>query len=461
MGMHTPIAKASSKQFAAGNTAKNQDLSTIEKLLSLEAEVRKCVNRKQLQFLIANETPKITSARQVLVLSGTGRLTIKTITSLATLDKTSPTLNWLEKSLALLPDHEASHVNTAILDVKNSPGGNWPFAHVMKINLPLNNTGRLGQLALLSEQEFTPHDTRIMNRLADTYAHAWRALSSPTLLSGAIAGKRTVLLTMALATAAMFIPVTMSVLAPMEIIAHDASIAAAPLNGVIGNIRVEPNTSVKSGDLLFTYVSTDLANAYEVARQTVAIAQSRYRRASQDALGSGEGRREMAELKSELELATAKLNYARQRLELSRVRASQDGIVLFSDKDDWVGKPVITGEQIMKIATPLQTRYLIRLPVGDAIILKDGNDVRIFLDANPLNPISAKITRRSYHATTDEAGNFAYSMIARTTRDKASINPADQRIGLRGTAQIFGSKVPLAFFLFRKPFSAFRQYLGL
>ena len=82
------------------------------------------------------------------------------------------------------------------------------------------------------------------------------------------------------------------------------------------------------------------------------------------------------------------------------------------------------------------------------------------MDSDPLNPIKAEIIRRSYYAKSDDANNMAYQLIAHSSAEEKNISPANQRIGLRGTAQVYGKKVPLALFLFRKPLSALRQYFG-
>ncbi|MCF6321068.1 MAG: HlyD family secretion protein, partial [Rhizobiaceae bacterium] len=160
-------------------------------------------------------------------------------------------------------------------------------------------------------------------------------------------------------------------------------------------------------------------------------------------------------------LAIAKFKYAGYRLELSRVRALSDGVVLFADKDEWIGRPVSTGEKIMRIADPRQMDFRIKLAVGDSIILEDGSSARIFLDADPLNPVEANIVRRSFHAKSDENNKLSYELIARSVVPPQSDSALTRRIGVRGTSQLFGAKVPLAFFLFRKPLSAVRQYLGL
>lgn len=466
MGVHM---KSDQSQIAAPKKSpKNQvkqrtDIVKIEILLALEAEARHCTTLKQLQYLIVNDSSKLISARQIIVLSGYNTPSITTISSLATLDKTSPTLRWLEKVLAdVLPENSPANTSarSLTLDGKSAPGPDWPFDKAVVVDLVIPKSNNKVRIAFMREKEFEPADLAMAERICDTYAHAWGALEKRAISTISFASKKTMILASLLIAALMFLPVTMSVLAPVEITARDPFIVAAPLTGVIGTIDIDPNTVVKKGDLLFTFTPTDLINELDIARQTVEIARSRFRRASQDAMAAGEGRREMAELKSELDLAQAKNNYALARLEQSKVSAESDGVIIFSDKDNWIGRPVSTGERIMRIADPQNTQFSIKLSVSDSILLENGSQVRVFLDADPLHPVSAKVTQRSFHATADQSGVLTYALIARQTETENAKKDFRHRIGIRGTAQLLGGKVPLALFLFRRPLSAFRQFTG-
>ena len=456
--MHAPLPEPTPNKVEP-NAAKANALK-MQNLLALEAEVRKCGSLKQLQFLIANETAKVIPCRQAVVMHGQKSPTIVAITSLATLDKTSPTLRWLQTELVTKFADEP--IVTSVVDGATAPGSNWPFCNALIFNLPIIPKSNSAKVALLSEKEFSETDIALAHRLAETYGHGWRALTKTGFSLAKLFSKKLLITSLVIATAALFIPVPMSVLAPVEIIARDPIIVAAPLNGVISEISVQPNSAVKNGSLLFTYTATDLENELEISAQNVEVARSRFRRSSQGAFGAGEGRREMAELKSELELAQAKFNYAKSKLDMSKVYATRDGVILFSDKDEWIGRPVATGEKIMRIANPTNTEFLVKLAPEDSIILQDGNDARIFLDADPLNPVKAKIIRRSYHAKPDTTNTLAYDLILRTDEDaNAATTNINHRIGIRGTAQVYGSKVLLGIFLFRKPLSAMRQYLGI
>src|SRR5690606_5736525 len=80
------------------------------------------------------------------------------------------------------------------------------------------------------------------------------------------------LLLLALLIAVFFVRVPLTVLAPAEVISLDARVVAAPLGGVIKTVHVRPNQTVKKGDPLSSLDDTTLRSRYEVARESVAVA---------------------------------------------------------------------------------------------------------------------------------------------------------------------------------------------
>jgi hypothetical protein len=132
-------------------------------------------------------------------------------------------------------------------------------------------------------------------------------------------------------------------------------------------------------------------------------------------------------------------------------------VAIYGDRQKLEGHPVSTGQTIMRIADPARVEVEIDLPVSDAIVLRNGATVRVFLDRDPLNVIEARIVKGSYEATPLPSGQLVYKL-------RAAFKPDDTppaRIGARGTAQIFGETTSLAFFLFRRPLAALRQRLGV
>jgi len=84
--------------------------------------------------------------------------------------------------------------------------------------------------------------------------------------------------------------------------------------------------------------------------------------------------------------------------------------------------------------------------------------VRVFLDAAPLAPLEARVVQAAYKAEADAAGVSSYAVIARPN-DEADAAPA--RLGLRGTARVYGEPVSLLYYLLRRPLTAVRQWTGL
>jgi hypothetical protein len=108
------------------------------------------------------------------------------------------------------------------------------------------------------------------------------------------------------------------------------------------------------------------------------------------------------------------------------------------------------------VAQSSNIEYRVDLAVHDSVSLKPEARVKLFFDADPLNPRSGAITEMSYHATEKPGGLLAYTVRVAPTGDVKS-----ERIGLRGTAQIAGEQVSLGFYLFRRPIAALRQYFGV
>ena len=122
-----------------------------------------------------------------------------------------------------------------------------------------------------------------------------------------------------------------------------------------------------------------------------------------------------------------------------------------------LGKPVTVGERIMLIGDPARAEVAMDVSVSDAIALEPGGRVKIFLDSDPLHPREAAITAADYLARVRPGNLLAFRVSAKLSDSSRPL----PRLGTRGTAQLYGDKVMLAFYLFRRPFSALRQWIGL
>ena len=110
----------------------------------------------------------------------------------------------------------------------------------------------------------------------------------------------------------------------------------------------------------------------------------------------------------------------------------------------------------MLLANPNEPGMLIHLPVADAMALEPGAAVKLFLTVKPLDPLSGTLTETSYQASQSPDGIASYRL--RASFDDEQDDRA--RIGLRGTAKLYGERVTLAYYLFRRPLAALREWTG-
>ena len=102
-----------------------------------------------------------------------------------------------------------------------------------------------------------------------------------------------------------------------------------------------------------------------------------------------------------------------------------------------------------------QKVFMIILIVSVLVIIL-GFGVKIFLDYDPLNSISAKVNRISYKPELTVENILAYKVFASIDENLNGI----PRIGLRGSAKIYGEEVSIFYYIFRVPLNITRQFIG-
>lgn len=428
--------------------------SKLERLVSLEAEIRQQPKRSALALHAVNEMRAVLDYEQAFLfrLNSNGKPVLDIASSVSRVELHAPLSRVITKIMCSLPRFE----KLCGVDLSYAQHTeDYPFTHGMWVPLQTRNGKCFGGLLFARTEAFEEVDGSIAGRLGQTYAHAFAALSPPSLLR-LITVPRWMLWAVPLVFLALiFIPVPMTSLAPFEVGAKDAAIVAAPIDGAIAEVMAEPNSLVKKGDVLFRFDDTALKAEAEIARQKALVAEARLATATNGAFADMEMKRSLVELKSEVDLARAERDFSESLLVRATVKAASNGLLVFSSKSEWVGKPVRVGEKIMEVADPAKIEYRLDLAVHDSISLQSGGKVKLFLDADPLNPRYGSITEMSYHATEKAGGALAYGIRVAPLGQKTLV-----RIGLRGTAQLSGDTVSLGFYLLRRPIAALRQYFG-
>jgi hypothetical protein len=423
--------------------------------LELERQARSARTVEQLAYHMVNDGQALFGYRHAaLLISGK----VLALTGISVVEPNAPFVAFVEQACAQLQARAALN-SACCVDIQGlgaQQQADWQSlsaGEVFWLPLPDRQSSPFGGLWLAREQPWNDAEQALLKHLVDTYAHAWLALQ-PRKPWRVRWPKKKLLVVVGALCLSLLVPVRQSVLAPAEVVPLGGRVVAAPLDGVIAEFLVEPNQAVVVGDVLVRFDATTLKAQADVAERALGVAEAELKTNTQRAFADAESSARVDMLAARVEQKRAERDYARQLLARSEVRAERAGIAVFADTERLTGKPVQTGERLMQIADPDQAELRIELPVGDAISLAAGAEVALFLDSDPLNRHDARLERAAYEAQSTAAGQLAYRL-------DAAFIAAPPRIGLRGTAKLFGDSAPLAYYLLRRPLASLRQSLGL
>lgn len=447
-------------------------------LLDLERRARQASSPHELGFLLVNDTHSLAPYRQaVLWLADEG---VHTLSGVLQPEANAPYVLWLQNLCQHLADQGEQTPSTFTAHDLPEPLAHsweewWP-AHALWLAMPgptvVVNGQQVAAAVLLVRDTPWPEDTQAWLRewvnawwhafsaLHRPRVHSWRALQAR--LTGHFAQpsgrpwwrKNTVRWSAALLVL-FALPVRLTVLAPGELVpAHPVAIRA-PLDGVLDTFHVQPNQTVQKSQPLFGFDEALIQSKLEVAAQVLATAETEYRQTMQQALQDAKYRNQLALLTGKIEEKRAEVEYLREQLQRARVLAPVDGVVLFDDPSEWIGKPVVIGERIMRITAPDDIEVEAWLSLADAVALAPDAAVTLYLNASPLSPVSARVRYLAHEAVQRPDGQYAY-------RVRATLTASTQhRVGLKGTAKLHGPWVPLAYWVLRRPLAGLRTVVGI
>ena len=446
----TPKEKIAANQFA--------------RLIDLERAVRQAETLAALQFTIVNDMRRLVPYRQATLLLRRGkRLRTEALSDIPTVDRASPFVQWLERVARHVEKtgrhHEIHAVDPEGLDrLAQTAWREYCPETLVWIPLSAAQHGSLGGLVVAAESPPAAHQMVLLEHLAATFAHALQVFRPADGLKSALVGRPRRLLVYlagALAVFALVYRVHLTALAMAEIVPRQPFMVTSPLNGVVQKIAVQTNEAVQPGDRLVVLDDTELRNRYELAEKALAVARAEYARARRGAFSDKRSQAVLAELEAQVAQRRGEVTFAKDKLARATLVADRAGVAITPPSEEWEGRPVRLGEAIMQIADPRQVEARILLPVKDAVLLGTGSRIRLFLDSAPLHPLGASVVRTEYMPEATPAGYFAYRIFARL--EESGPPP---RIGLRGTAKVYGPEVSLFFYLFRRPLTHVRQMTG-
>jgi hypothetical protein len=471
-------------------------------LLELGRRARLARTEAELRFLLVNDSFLLSAYRQAALWSA--RRGIETLSGLVQPELNAPYAQWLKAlSAHLSQDHARISTATGVesftaTDLPDALAHEWaewwpahglwlalgsegapalaantgPSAPSPDVALPLATgpaTGVTAAVLLARDEPWSEAEVALLQEWCATWQHAMGALH------GSRQGKawpwnrgafedpsarrwstrrRWQIVAAALIVMSVF-PVHLSVLAPGELVPSHPMVVRAPLDGVVDVFHVQPNQAVTKGQPLLGFDEALIQSRIEIAAQSLSTAETEYRQTTQQALTDSRSKPQLALLTGKIEERRAELDFLREQLGRARVLAPQDGVALFDDPTEWIGKPVSVGERILRIAAPSDVEVEAWLPIADAIELPPGAPVRLYLNASPLAPVTARLRYLAHDAVQRPDGSYGY-------RVRASLDePTHHRVGLKGTAKIQGAWVPALYWALRRPLATLRSTAGL
>jgi hypothetical protein len=458
--------------------ASTQDIaSPLLTLLDLAHKARSAPTAGELAFLLVNDTRRLLRYRQAALWWSEGG--VDCLSGVVQPEANAPYVQWLEKVAREQAGLAGDYLPLDVLPENLPPAlaqewADWLPAHALWIDLPASpehQGSTRGGLLIASEEPIPVEVFELLKEWLHTWHHAWLARMKPPPWSWSLwknrlqrwwrgnpdqSGwrSRPVWWCIGLVAVLLF-PVRLSVLAPGELVPSNPAIIRAPLDGVIAQFHVRPNEVVKANQPLFSFDEAPIASRMEAAKQALSSAEAEYQQQAQLALSDAKSKGQIAVTLGKMGEKQAEAEFLASQYQRSRVLAPQDGIAIYDDPTEWVGRPVQTGERVMKIAAANDVEIEAWIPVGDAIPLDSDAPVSLYLAALPLSSLSGQVRYLGHDAQPRPDGTFAYRLRAKLS------GSTDLRVGLKGTAKIQGHWVPLIYWIMRRPLATVRQWVAL
>ncbi len=251
------------------------------------------------------------------------------------------------------------------------------------------------------------------------------------------------------------LPVTSSVTAPARVMPDQPHHIFAPMDGILRELVARPGQWVENGDLLFRYDARVLDKRLDEAHRNVAVAKAKLIRLEGASHKDPEARAETPVQELEVQRAEADAQFFAKQRARADVHTARSGVIVLDDPDALIGAALQTGQAVMSVADPAQTKLRIMVPASDAGFLKNGAMVSVRLDSNPLRNLSAVITRVGFEMKISEEQIPSVLVEAMWVGDAPEARP-----GQKGTVKIFGDSTFMGWQILRKPLIILRTVTG-
>ncbi|UCE59907.1 MAG: HlyD family efflux transporter periplasmic adaptor subunit [Phycisphaerales bacterium] len=440
---------------------------TLAKLQQLTMEAGLSTNAKQLVFRILNRSIIYCRYDRAALWNLTGTSPrLLGVSGNMNVDKQSPLVDEWRALVSAIPHRSAAAVlsGNSFERHRSTWAGLSTKTNGLSVTwLPIKVDDRTVAgiwLERWNKGRFTDADRAQLEPLALAYAIAWRGVFCKRGPRRALTNSRKrligALLLVIFVLALCFVRLPLRIVAPCEVIPEDPVAVAAPLNGVIDEVLARPGRWVDAGEIVAVYDKRIALEEMNVAKEQVRIIESELQRSRVQAFDDPTARSAIALLENRLEQEKIRLRVAAYRVDKLEVVAPAAGTPMLDDPHEWRGRPVQIGQRLMMIADPRRTKLRIWLPVSDNIEFNKERPISVVLASDPRTSRSAQLRYVANHSESNKGGTPSFRAQAEWLDRQL-----DLKLGLQGTAVLYGEKASLGYWLLRRPLSAVRGYLGV
>ncbi len=446
------------------------ETAQLEKLIDLKSEAYKLESAQELAIFACNSPHQLHRYFQAISWQRNklNKIEIIAVSGVSMVEKNAPIVRFLIKLIKVALSFEKKNqpllFTPEVIKKDNELKAQWdeflpPYCQWLPY---AKNDETEAGLIVFHEQPVTTDCHKLFVPLSETFEHVWYGFPENRKKQFGLIARFTrsslqKVLLLAIIIAVLMIPVRESALAPASVVATKPIIVSSSITGVIKDIHVPPNDFVKKGDLLVSLDADKLASDLDIAKKELTSAKTELLIASQRSFNQEDARADVNLLQSKVDGAELNVQRAQSLLDRSRIYAEQDGLAIYTDKYEFLGQSVSIGQRIMLLADINAVEIDIYMPVGDTIDFNVNDEVLLFLNTDPAKPIKAKLRQTSYEPRNRDNGDYVFHM-------KAQFDSSEYkgRIGWAGTAKVYSSsKVSLFMYLFRRPISTARRFLGV
>ena len=427
----------------------------IEGLLARAAQTK---SLKELSLLVVNEARALVACEHcTLVQISHQTAKVAAISHVPVVDRTVPFVQWLESVCS--EQLERMGPEPFVVNVANLSEGlatDWnDLCPPALLLIPMfgPNGSIKAVLGFARHDPFSHGEMGVAQTIGSVWALATRNQGERRVKRR---GLVSIVALVVLLGMASVIQVPMTVLGEAQIEAEQSQIVTVPFDGIIADVIIDDGVSVTVGDPLFSLEKSQLEADLEVSVQAAEVAKADFNRVQKQGFRDAEARRAVASKEAEYRLRVLETQIAEDRLSRSQISAERAGIVRLEESESWIGRPVRAGQRILEISDPSSIESAVFVPVKDAVALKVGNTVRIFLDDRPDEPIEGQIASFSYAPKPSPLNVMSYEVSVRFPEQ-----PINVGLGVRGSARVYSDDVSLLYYLFRRPLLFVVQRLGI